>query len=58
MNAAKQMQREREEANLKNHQERIEWLSESAPRWADGVLVDCHIRNVLLLQSREALRSA
>lgn len=58
MTKAKQIQQERNDANLKNHRERVVWLSGERPCWADGEPVDCHTRHVLLLQSQDALRSA
>lgn len=58
MSAAKKIQQERDAANMQNHRERIEWLSQDRPCWACGEPVDAHSRHVLLLQSQEALRAA
>jgi hypothetical protein len=56
MDKAKEIQAQRDAENLRNHRERIEWLEGDSPCWADGEPVDCHTRQVLLLQSREALK--
>lgn len=63
MNAAQHtpaaaLQAAREAADLANHRERLVWLSVDQPKWSCGALVDCHTRNVLLLQSRAAIANA
>lgn len=58
MSAAKKIQQDRETANLQNHRERLVWLSSAKPCWSCGGPVDAHTKNTLLVQSREALRSA
>lgn len=58
MDEAKEIQAQRERDDLENHKERVEWLSAGAPRWSCGTLVDAHSRNVLLLQSQQALGAA
>lgn len=52
MSAASDIQQAREAADLANHMERLEWLTQEAPRWACGALVDTYTKNALLLQSR------
>lgn len=56
MNAAAQIQCDREAADLANHRERIQWLSAPNPKWACGVPVDGFTRRTLLNQSKEAVR--
>lgn len=58
MNAAASIQAAREQADLQNHRERLEWLEQPSPRWSCGALVDSHSRHVLLLQSRTAFAAA
>jgi len=56
--AAALLQQEREATDLKNHQERLAWLSATRPTWACGEPVDAYTRRVLLEQSRTALAKA
>lgn len=58
MNAAQQLQREREARELANHRDRIDWLTKSDPRWACGTPVAPSICAMLLNQSRAAVRAA
>lgn len=55
--SALQIQQDREQADLANHRERLEWLSGESPRWACGELVDTYTSKVLLNQSRSYIRA-
>jgi uncharacterized protein YciI len=52
VNAAQLIQHERDMEDLRNHKERITWLSAERPLWACGALVDANTKNALLTQSR------
>ena len=41
---------------IEAHKERLEWLLEDHPKWADGVLVDLPCKLRLIDQSREILK--
>ena len=49
------IQQAREAADLKNHQERLVWLSAERPTYACGMPVDSHMKHALLAQSRDFL---
>jgi hypothetical protein len=55
MNAAQTLQRNRELADLKNHIERVQWLSKESPKWVDGTPVDSFTAKTLLAQSESAI---
>jgi len=53
--AAAMIQAERDQADIANHRNRIQWLSQDRPEWSCGTPVDAHLKNALLIQSRDAL---
>lgn len=55
MNAAQQLQADRNAAELANHRERLVWLNAPNPKWSCGTSVDAHIKNAMLLQSKAAV---
>ena len=55
MNAAQKIQMAREFADYKNHIERVQWLSQESPKWAEGTPVDGFTIKTLLIQSKNAI---
>lgn len=53
---AKALQQQRDEQEIRNHKERVAWLSADNPLWACGSPVNASDQTMLILQSQQILR--